>query len=99
MNTDKLLKQYFQKEQRKEDSLRLQERIAKQTYRKSRFNWQRLVIPAAATVLLIIGFSVWKSTQQKEHLQLAQKEIIYEDEDLMIYLKKTVAERSRSISE
>ncbi len=81
MDTDKLLEQYFQKEQCKEDSLHLQERIAKQTYRKSRFNWQRLVIPAAATVLLIIGFSIWKSEQQKEHLQLAQKEIIYTDKN------------------
>lgn len=35
MDTDKLLEQYFQKEQCKEDSQRLQERIAMQTYKKT----------------------------------------------------------------
>ncbi len=89
MNTDKLLEQYFQKEQRKEDSLQLQERIIKQTYKKSVFGWRKLTIPAvAATVLLIIGISVLKSIQQKEAVQIAQKEIIYEDEDLMIYMEE-----------
>ncbi len=88
MDTDKLLEQYFQKEQRKEDSQRLRERIAMQTYKKSVFGWRKITIPAvAATVLLAVGVSFWKNTQQPEPLQLAQKEIIYEDDDLMIYFK------------
>ncbi len=88
MDTDKLLEQYFQKEQRKEDCQRLRERIATQTYKKSVFGWRKITIPAvAATVLLAVGVSFWKNTQQPEPLQLAQKEIIYEDDDLMIYFK------------
>ncbi len=88
MDTDKLLEQYFQKEQRKEDSQRLQERIAMQTYKKNVFGWRKITIPAvAATVLLAVGGAFWKNTQQPEPLQLAQKEIIYEDDDLMIYFK------------
>ncbi len=88
MDTDKLLEQYFQKEQRKDASKQLQERIAMQTYKKNVFGWRKITIPAvAATVLLAVGMSLWKSTQQSEPLQLAQKEIIYEDDDLMIYFK------------
>ncbi len=88
-DTNKLLEQYFQEKQLKEDSERLQERIALQTYRKPTFNWQRLAIPVAATILLIIGVSVWTSKQQqKAPIQLAQKEIIYEDDDLLIYIKE-----------
>ncbi len=88
MNTDKLLEQYFQKQQRKEDSLQLQKRIAKQTCKKDVFAWKKFTIPAvAATVLLAFGIAFWTSTQQPKNVQLAQREIIYEDEDLMIYLK------------
>ncbi len=90
MDTDKLLEQYFQKEQRKEDSLQLQERIAKQTYKKNVFSWRKLTFPAVAATLLLVlfGIAFWTSTQRpNNNVQLAQREIIYEDEDLMIYLK------------
>ncbi len=85
---DKLLEQYFEKEQRKEDSQRLQERIAMKTYKKNVFSWKKLVIPTvAASVLLAVGVSFWKNMPQPEPVQLVQKEIIYEDDDLMIYFK------------
>ncbi|MBS9768864.1 MAG: hypothetical protein KGV44_15185 [Flavobacteriaceae bacterium] len=88
MDTDKLLEQYFQKEQCKEDSQRLQERIAMQTYKKTVFEWKKLAIPTvAASVLFAVGVSFWKHSQQSEPVQLAQREIIYEDDDLMIYFK------------
>ncbi len=88
---EKLLESYFQKKQLREESLRLQEKIALQTYQKHTFSWQRFAIPVAATILLIIGVSVWTDKQKTAPVQLAQKEIIYEDEDLMIYIKEEVA--------
>ncbi len=84
---NRLLQNYFQQEQQKENSRQLQKRIAMQTASKSIFTWRGLALPIAASLLLIIGFSVWSSKQQLKNRQLAQENIVYEDNDLLIYIK------------
>lgn len=88
-DTDKILATYFQREQRKAESEQLRVRINKKINNKQMFAWRKITFPAvAAMLLLVVGLTLLRHTQEPKNLFLAKKEIIYQDEDLMIYIKE-----------
>lgn len=88
-NIDKILNAYFQQERRKEKSQSLQEQVAQQTIKSGSFKWKALAIPIAATVLLSLGLSIWSMLlTSKDKVKIVESEIIYENDDFIIYIKE-----------
>ncbi|PVX49942.1 hypothetical protein C7377_1582 [Balneicella halophila] len=87
-NTEKQLSDYFEKEKRSSDSDKLKARIASQTIQKRNFTLRKLAIPIAATVLIALGLSLWAVQNIHHKKQIAQTEILYEDDDFIIYMQE-----------
>lgn len=86
---DKLISDYFEKEKQQTNSDRLKAKILAQTVDKKNFRIRRLVIPVAATILLVLGISVWTWKQvQRSKTNNQQTEVLYEDDDLIIYVQE-----------
>lgn len=87
-NIKQMLDAYFLQEKKKEQSQKLQEQIAQQTSKSSFFKWKALAIPLAATILLSLGLSIWAAKQKdKTKQEIAQSQILYEDDDFVIYVQ------------
>ncbi len=82
---NQLLKNYFEQEQHRKDSELLQKKIAQQIKMSPAINWTKWVLPIAASLLLIVGISIFMNKQKFINKQLAKEDIIYEDSDLLIY--------------
>lgn len=90
-DTQSLLAAYFQKEKKIAKSKNLKECIARQTIKKKAFNWKSMAMPVvAATILLVLGLSLWIKQEKKQNTEkiASQTEVIYEDEDFIIYIKE-----------
>lgn len=88
-NIDNLLDAYFQAEKQTEASEKLQKNIVRHIVSRKRLKMRRIVVPVAASLLLVVSISFWIQRQKTQHIEktVAQSEIIYEDEDFIIYIK------------
>lgn len=88
-STEELVADYFQHSKKQTESEKLKVRIAQQTSKSTSSKLKRIVLPVAATVLLVLVFSIWTNQLiQKQKNKVPQSEVIYEDDDFIIYVKE-----------
>lgn len=87
-NINNHLQHFFHIERQEEKCLLLEQKIAQKTVHKKKIKtWHKTTISIAASLLLFFGISFWKNNKNLHTPPSVAQDILYEDENLIIYTK------------